>query len=303
VSSPSNILVNVIIVTFNQKNFVSECIDSVLDQDYENLKIIVSDDCSTDGTVEIIEKYSRKYEKKIVPLFSNKNYGLTKNISKASKLCEGKYISHLGGDDLMLEGKISTQVEFMERNSTCSICYHDVLAFDSGTNEDLYRFSSKYKPRDGGVKTMIRHGSFNCGSTNMFRAKSLPLLGFDERVPIASDWLYCVESLVGGGQINYIDKVLVRYRRHSKNITSSSESNKARANLAQEDHFTSCAILSARFPGYYLSIRYRLSSLFFSMAVSNKKSYLRFLLISFVHFPTRNNLGAILLYLFTSKKI
>ena len=89
--------------------------NSVLSQDYEKIKIIVSDDCSTDGTVDLIKEYSKKYPKKIIPLFSDRNLGLTQNIDRATKHCEGKYISHLGGDDMMLKDKISSQVEFMER--------------------------------------------------------------------------------------------------------------------------------------------------------------------------------------------
>jgi glycosyltransferase involved in cell wall biosynthesis len=294
--------VDVIIVTYNHKKFIRESIDSVLAQDYGNIRIIISDDCSTDGTTEIIKEYSNKYPQKIIPLFSDQNQGLTQNIDRATRVCEGKHISHVGGDDLMMAGKISSQVEFMEINANCSICYHDVLAFDSDSGEDLYLFKEKYKPREGGIKTMIRHGSFNCGSTNMFRTESLPRDGFDHRVPIASDWLYCVETLAKGGEIMYIDEVFVKYRRHSDSITSSSQSNKFRF-LAQEDHFSSCAILSARFPQHYLSIRGRLSSLFLTMAVLNKKRYFRFILISFLHFPTKINIGALLLYLFLGKKI
>ena len=72
--------------------------------------------------------------------------------------------------------------------------------------------------------------------------------------------------------------------------------------LAQEDHFSSCAILSARFPQHYLSIRYRLSSLFLTAAVLDKKQYFRFILISFLHFPTKINIGALLLYLLKERK-
>ena len=295
-------LVNVIIVTYNQKDYVEEAMNSVMSQDYEKIKIIVSDDCSTDGTVDLIKEYSKKYPKKITPLFSDRNLGLTQNIDRATKHCEGKYISHLGGDDMMLKDKISSQVEFMERNPDCSICYHDVLAFDSNSNEDLFLFSKKYKPREGGVKTMIRHGSFNCGSSNMFRVSSIPRDGFDLRVPIASDWLYCVETLAEGGEIMYIDEVFVKYRRHSESITSPSESNKF-SFLALEDHFTSCAILSARHPQHHLPIRYRLSSLFLSMAALKKNKYFRYLLLSILHYPTKINMGAIVLYLLTGKKI
>ena len=99
-------LVSVAIITYNQKEYLRECIESILEQDYDNIEIVVSDDCSTDGTQEMLKEYDRKYPNKFVLKLSDKNQGITQNSNLAHFACSGKYIAWMGGDDLMLPEKI-----------------------------------------------------------------------------------------------------------------------------------------------------------------------------------------------------
>jgi glycosyltransferase involved in cell wall biosynthesis len=296
-------LVSVAIISFNQKRYLKECIESTLAQDYDNVEIVVADDGSTDGSHELLRNYEMQYPLKFVLSLSLKNEGITKNSNNAHDLCSGKYISWMGGDDLMMPGKIKSQVDYMETNPNCSICYHDVIAFDSDTGETIYQFSQKYRQRSGKMRTLIKHGSFNCACSTMVRRECTPKHGFDERVPIASDWLYDVETLANGGKIYCLNKVLGKYRRHSNNITSRDAENSNRANSAMQDHFISCALLLSKYPTSILSVRYRMSCLLFSMAILNKDKYLRYLFASIASYPTKNNIGAIILYLLFLKKI
>lgn len=212
-------LVSIAIITYNQKEFLKECIESCLAQDYPNLEIVVADDGSTDGTHDLLNDYDIKHPGKFVLRLSKENQGITKNSNAAHFACRGKYIAWMGGDDLMLPGKISSQVEYMENNPNCSIVYHDLDVFDSQTNSTLYLFSKIDKPREGDVVTAIKYGSFNGACSTMVRASKAPKLGFDKSLIVASDWFYWIETLHAGGEIRYIDKVLGRYRRHSGNVT------------------------------------------------------------------------------------
>ena len=168
-------MVNVIIVTYNQKDYVVEAMNSVLSQDYEKIKIIVSDDCSTDGTVDLIKEYSKKYPKKIIPLFSDRNLGLTQNIDRATKHCEGKYISHLGGDDMMLKDKISNQMLYATEENIV-YCNHKLIDhhgnFIKTINVDKFKFIRQdrwilFDDRLNGCnllipkKILIKEGLFN----------------------------------------------------------------------------------------------------------------------------------------------
>lgn len=229
-------LVSVAIVTFNQKHFLNECIESILSQDYPNIEIVIADDSSTDGTQEMLERYAAERPGKFKLALASTNQGITRNSNSALRICTGKYIAWMGGDDLMLPGKLSKQVAYMEQNPSCGICYHDLDVFESESNRTLYLFSAKAKPREGSVDVVIKNQSFNGACSTMVRAAKSPAHGFNELIPYASDWLYWIEVLHHGGTINYIDEVLGRYRRHNKNVTRESQS------LAQNDldHLNTC---------------------------------------------------------------
>jgi glycosyltransferase involved in cell wall biosynthesis len=240
-SETSAPLVSVAIITFNQKLFLAECIESILAQDYPNIEIVVADDCSTDGTQEMLQRYASERPGMFKLALAPANRGITRNSNAALQACSGKYIAWMGGDDLMLPGKLSKQVRYMEQHPSCTICYHDLDVFESSSNKTLYLFSAKAKPREGGVEVLITNQSFNGACASMVRASRSPARGFNELVPFASDWLYWVEALHQGGTINYIDEVLGRYRRHGGNIT------REHGTVAQNDldHLNTCNFILA----------------------------------------------------------
>lgn len=239
-------LVSIAIITYNQKEFLKECIESCLAQDYPNLEIVVADDGSTDGTHELLRDYDMHHPGKFVLRLSKENQGITKNSNVAHFACTGKYIAWIGGDDLMLPGKISKQVEFMEKNPDCTICYHDMDVFDSETGRTLYSFSEKNKPREGTVSVIIKYGVFNGACSTMVRSSSVPRQGYNELLPVASDWCYWIDTLVKGGEIRFIPEILARYRRHPRNATSI----KDKIGQNSLDHLNTCNYVIAEYPEY-----------------------------------------------------
>lgn len=239
-------LVSVAVVTYNQREYLHECLESVLKQDYRNFEIIVADDGSTDGTAEMLEQYASSGRGRFVIKMSSVNRGITNNQNLAQSACSGKYIAWMAGDDLMLPGKLSRQVQYLEENPEHSICYHDLEVFDSVTGRIIKRHSDVDKPREGDVRTSVRYGCFNGAVSNMVRAECQPFPAFDTRIPIASDWLYWVECLWTGGKIGYINEVLGRHRRHGSNVTSSSIRSPSLREV--QDHLMSCEIIISRRP-------------------------------------------------------
>ena len=242
-------LVSVAVITYNQDKFIRECLDSILNQEYPNFEIIVADDCSNDNTFKILEEYVNKYPNKVKILKSEKNNGITSNSNLAYFGCSGKYISWIGGDDLMLPNKLIKQVEFMENNPLCSISYHNLDVFESSTGQTIYYFNKKQK-FSGNIKTLIQKGCFNGACSNMTRVSHNPKNGFNESLPVASDWLFWIETLDKGGTINYLNEVLGKYRRHENNVTKKSEI----ITQNEIDHLNTCNILIAKYPSLLKSI-------------------------------------------------
>ena len=269
-------IVSVAIIAYNQKDYLKACIESIIEQDYNNIEIVVADDCSTDGTQDMLKEYDEKYPNKFILRLSETNQGITNNSNLAHFSCSGKYIAWMGGDDLMLPGKLRKQVEHMESNHECNISYHNLDVFQSETNETLYYFNKK-NIHYGDVRQILKYGTFNGACSNMVRREKAPSNGFDKRIPIASDWLYWAETLMNGGEIHYIDEVLGRYRRHENNVTNIL-SNDAYRN--QIDHLNSCNILLIKAPQYNKEILFRYSEIARSLRLKDKNNYMNFLSMS-----------------------
>jgi glycosyltransferase involved in cell wall biosynthesis len=245
-------LISVFLPTYNQQAFIAESIESVLSQDYGDLEIVVGDDCSQDNTWAIVQEYQRNHPDKIKAFRNEQNLGITGNCNEILKCCTGKYIAFTAGDDLCLPGKISKQVEIMERDQSVVLCYHDVEVFNSEDNKTLRYWnqgSSACSPIYGSAEKVAKAvtasgNSFMAAMSVMVQRKAIPLTGFDQRIPHVSDWFMWIEILSGAGRgmrVEYLPEVLARYRRHGSNITSASYGD-------SDDIMVTLAIAENRYP-------------------------------------------------------
>lgn len=114
-------LVSIIMPAYNTEDFLGETIKSVLAQTYINWELIIVDDCSTDNTKKIIDKYMQK-DPRIQYLKLEENSGPAVARNKAIEKAKGKYLAFLDSDDLWYENKLTIQIDFMERNSILFSC-------------------------------------------------------------------------------------------------------------------------------------------------------------------------------------
>lgn len=274
-------LVSVMVVTYNQENYVQECLDSIVNQDYKNIEIIVSDDGSVDKTPEILKSYEKNHQGKIRVILSDKNEGITLNCNKALAECKGDYIALMGGDDYMYQKKLSTQIKYMQDNNNCFISYHDLSVFDSESRNVLYNFNERNGFVVGKQRDLIRSGAVCGGSSVVIRADAIPETGFDTRLPVASDWLFFIETLGGEGEIGYINSILGAYRRHSSNVTVVTK----KISQNDLDHLFSLSILMQKTPGNFDVINYRYAMNL--VGLRHKLPYFKAMLTSFMVSPNR----------------
>ena len=105
----NNPLVTVICICFNQESFVIESLNSVINQSYRNIELIIIDDCSTDNSKKAIFSWLEKHPE--IPFISNEtNLGITKSFNKALQLAKGDYIIDLAADDVLLADCVMSQV-------------------------------------------------------------------------------------------------------------------------------------------------------------------------------------------------
>lgn len=135
-------LLSVIMVTYNQESYIEQALKSVLNQRTNfRFQILIGDDASTDGTADIVRRYSKEYPEIIFPFLHPKNLGnLGKNnfIYVYSK-CKTKYATILEGDDYWTDSdKLQKQVDFLEKNTNYSICFHSVNLLKNGVLKKDY---------------------------------------------------------------------------------------------------------------------------------------------------------------------
>lgn len=140
-------LVSICSITYNHAPFIRQCLDGFLMQQCNfPIEIIINDDCSTDGTTEIIREYAEKYPDKIFPIFHEENQyskGVRGMFQKfVFPKARGKYIALCEGDDYWTDPlKLQKQVDFLESHPDYSMCFHGCKTVRSdGTSSKLFHF-------------------------------------------------------------------------------------------------------------------------------------------------------------------
>lgn len=122
------IKVSACIITYNQQDFIRDCLEGAISQELDyDYEIVVGDDCSTDNTFQICQEYADKYPDKIRLLSREKNLGMVGNWMATIQACEGKYIALCEGDDYWTDKtKLQKQVDFLENNPEYTLTFHNV---------------------------------------------------------------------------------------------------------------------------------------------------------------------------------
>ena len=200
-------LVSINVPTYNHENYLSECLDSLINQTYKNLEIIVVEDCSTDRTLEIAREYQLKYPEIIKLLHNEENLGVCKTWLRGYRIAKGDYFATFAGDDIMLPEKIELQVKALEENPDCPLCVTNGYWFESETGKILKDYGSK-KLKHTFRKMMRRQCVF--APSTLARRSALPPSDIFEGL-LSTEWIYFAEILKHGDSV-YLPQPLVKYR-------------------------------------------------------------------------------------------
>ncbi|PMG73679.1 hypothetical protein BCU84_18745, partial [Shewanella sp. 10N.286.51.B7] len=219
---------SVCIVTYNHQDYISECLDSVLEQVVSfDFEIVLAQDCSTDNTGSIVREYKEKYPD-IIKLIDRKiNVGVMQNYEDIFNLAKGEYISFLDGDDFMLPGKLNAQIEALENDEHCNIVSHPLSNFDSKTGKVLstpHKFETLQRYT---LEDMVTKGFLFSHSSKMFRKNSLPKEVVDKKTKNCTDYLLHMQNSITGDIIHLVDV----YGMHRVHVDSLSRQNMKKGNI------------------------------------------------------------------------
>ncbi|TKI69408.1 glycosyltransferase [Sulfurimonas crateris] len=215
-------LVTVWIPAYNHEQYIHEAINSVINQTYKNIELIIINDGSPDKTHEkIMELYDEcKNRFKRFEYISRENRGLITTIKEIEQLAKGYYITGLASDDFYAPTKIEKQVEALEKNYEHAMCYGNMIRVDNKSNI-LGRVTTKYN-KSGYIFNDLLFRNFITGPTVFIKKSVLNEIGGHETKYKIEDhpmWLKISKKY----KILYLNEDLVYYRDHDSNMSKNSE--------------------------------------------------------------------------------
>ncbi len=227
-------LVSVIIGAYNCEKYISQTIESVRNQTYKNIEIIIINDGSTDTTLQIAEQYAAQDSRIVVHSQVNKGVSAARNAGFA--LAKGEYFCVFDADDIMLPTKIQSQVEFLESNPSADFVYSKVYYFIDGAY-DIYRHSLTTVSGARVYKKLLQKGNFIYTGTVFFKRSVFDAYGgFDENLRSAEEYDYWLSLAVHGVVFLHQDEYLTLCRSRQDGLTSDSVTMYATTMAVLEKH-------------------------------------------------------------------
>ena len=203
-------LVSIITPSYNQGEFIRETIESVLNQDYQNIEYIVMDGGSTDNTVEILQEYGNR-----IKWVSEKDGGQADAVNKGLKVAKGTIIGWLNSDDTYCDGAVSTMVEYFRTHPDTDMVYGEGYYIDKDSNVTDRYLTEKYS-YDRLAETCII-----CQPSAFFTKRIADKVGgLDKDLQLCMDyelWMKFAQA----GNIAYISDYIANSRMYEENKTLS----------------------------------------------------------------------------------
>lgn len=209
-------LVSVVIPCYNHEKFVQDCIQSVIDQTYENIELIIIDDGSTDSSIDKIKEITSLCKERFVRFeFRHRsNKGLCNTLNEALEWCQGEYYSAIASDDMLLVDKISSQVKIFQEDLGVVGCFGGVELIDEYNN--LIKTEKEENIMYYSHEEIILHKHIIYAPTQLLRMSCLKSIGGYPEDIIIEDWYMWIELSKIGKLVVY-PKVYAKYRNHSDN--------------------------------------------------------------------------------------
>lgn len=205
--------ISVCMATYNGSRFIEKQIQSILPQLSDNYELVIVDDCSSDQTVNLIHKFT---DSRIKLWENTRNLGVIKNFEKSITKAKGDIIFLCDQDDIWCPDKISEFVNVFTQQKKVTLVISNLQVIDE--HDNLIYDSQLISEFTAGMLPNLSKPRFR-GCAIAFRREMLNyFLPFPKDIPMHDMWIGLVNEIYG--QTFYIDKPLIKYRRHSNNVSS-----------------------------------------------------------------------------------
>ena len=216
-------MISIALATYNGSKFLREQLDSILDQSIGNFEVVICDDCSTDCTLQILQEYANKDAR--FKIFQNRqNLGFKKNFEHILSLCNGEFIAFCDQDDIWEPNHLETLYKNIE-DKDC-IGANSLIINENGVSQKktlLEHWHIHAMSKD--AEQLFQHELYSNviqGTASLIRTslvkRSLP---FPDSIKYHDYWFALIAGL--NGKCKYIKDVVLKYRRHSSNVSGYQE--------------------------------------------------------------------------------
>jgi glycosyltransferase involved in cell wall biosynthesis len=211
-------LVSVIMPSYNHQRFVQEAIQSVLNQTFGDIELIVIDDASKDNSADIIKSAAKK-DDRIRAVFHTENKGIARTMNEGVEKAEGKFLAFLDSDDLWTGNKLEREIEVLARDESLMVWSEglvvDVSGHSAGITFSRMHHASR-RQKDGYLFEELLKGNYISTQSLVLKTKYVKEIGFDEELVYLNDYRMLLE-LSKIHRFCFIDEPLFKYRLHDGN--------------------------------------------------------------------------------------
>jgi glycosyltransferase involved in cell wall biosynthesis len=207
----------------NHERFIAEAIESVLQQDFKDLELIIVDDASTDASRQIIERYAEQ-DPRIRVISHERNLGISKGVNDGIDTARGKFVAQIDSDDVWVKEKLRKQLAILESNGNVIVWSEGELIGENG-NSLGKTFSETYgsltSNKSGAIFQDLIAGNYIFGSSLLFKRQNIGDLRYDEGLLYLNDYKFQL-ALARKCKFYFIAEPLAKYRVHGSNTLASS---------------------------------------------------------------------------------
>lgn len=212
-------LVSIVIPCYNHEKFVQDCIQSVIEQTYENIELIIIDDGSKDNSVAKIQEMISACKERFTrfEFRTRANKGLSATLNEALGWCKGSYYSAIASDDILLTSKIAIQVEYLESpsNVKCAGVFGNVIYIDNNSN---HLRESRLLFKRNKFKDIFLQDYTILAPTQLLRLNLIRKVGYyDEDVKIEDYYMWLKLTFSNEFYLDSLEDCFVKYRAHETN--------------------------------------------------------------------------------------
>lgn len=203
-------LISVIMSVYNDEIYLSDCIESILNQTYKNFEFIICNDCSHDNSAYIINKY-KKIDSRIIFIENDINMGLAASLNRCISIANGEFLARMDSDDISLPTRFEREIEFLLSNKEYDVvaCKCNIIDESNKIYKQMLIHNGEVTLLDGVKKVQIAH------PTVLMRTNSVKEVGgytVNKLTTRAEDYDLWCKLLISNHRLYGLNEILFNYR-------------------------------------------------------------------------------------------